>query len=362
MKAVLLLLLMLAGSSVCATTQSDADLLFEWAEGKYPQYFAPSKQISKTTDIWYYRYYPATGNYMGVNTTTLDAYVSGPVWGGQLRVGTLQALLSSAGLGSASCPTTSGTPMSPGPYDHQLLVATSTDGLTFTTDGVSLLEHASAPDAVVGPDGAIWVYYVNGVPGQHAIYVAKKDGNLLKPYDCVRIDGVVDSKAVDADVLRLSDGSYRMFYNPLVSPTSTAEEGIYMADSTDGIQFKNKTRLLQKAGALNPSGVQLANGSWLLTFTDEIRTYIAQSADGKNFTITLDFTPGVPELIYLAERNEVRLYNAEKSGLSVRSSTDGGATWTQLNASGSSFQDPSVLRTSPTAWSIYYRKDTKAIK
>jgi len=273
--------------------------------------------------------------------------------------------MASAGLSNAdvSCPLQSDEPpISPGPYDHRLHVATSSDGLNFSSDGTVLLEHASAPDAVLGSDDSTWVYYVNGTPGQHAIFIAKAmNGGVLQSFDCVRIDGEVDMTAVDPDVVRLSDGSYRLFFNPLVSPNPSAEEGIYTALSSDGINFENKVKVYQQAGALNPSGIQLNDGSWLLTFTDETRTYIASSIDGNNFTVIKDFDPGIPELVYLSELNEIRLYNAETRGLIVRSSLDGGLNWTELSASASGVQDPSLLRQTPSSWLLYYRSSEQEV-
>lgn len=360
--------------TVFADTLSDSDLLFDWAESQYPQYFSPAGQNSQTFQVWYYRYYPDTDIYLGVNTVELDVNVLGDVFGGMKRVDTLEAMMVQARINSATdenpenmtsvsepCPSvTNEAPQSPGPYDHNLGVATSSDGITFSGEKVSLLERASAPDSVVGPDGKVWVYYVNGTPGQHAIFIAKvqDDGSVL-PFDCLRIDNKVDKEAVDPDVLRLSDGSYQLFFNPLVSPSGSEHEGIYIATSTDGIHFENKKQIIQQRSALNPSGVKLNDGSWLLTYTDETRTYIAKSTDGEQYSITTDFDSGIPELTYLPELDEARLYMAEISGLTLRTSTDGGTNWTQIDVTAPGVQDPSILRLSSDSWYLYYRFETQ---
>jgi len=98
MKKVIFLVLIFISQSVFADTQSDSDKLFDWAETQYSDLFAPASQVSQTSGVWYYRYYPETNNYLGTNTTDLDVHVLGDVFGGQLRIDTLEALMSSAGL------------------------------------------------------------------------------------------------------------------------------------------------------------------------------------------------------------------------------------------------------------------------
>lgn len=259
--------------------------------------------------------------------------------------------------GLDSCPEeTDEEPISPGPYDHVLSVASSSDGINFVGEKPALLQRASAPDAVVGPDGKIWVYYVNGTPGQHAIFISRveEDGSVV-PFNCVKINGEVDMLAVDPDVLRLDDGSYRLFYNPLVQPIASPDEGIYSVTSSDGIHFSNKVQHIQKTGALNPSGIQLSDGNWLLTYTDEVDVFIARSEDGIDYEITHTFDAGIPELAYLSESNEARLYSAELTGLGLYESSDGGANWTRVTTTSPQVQDPSILIKSADEWMLYYR-------
>jgi parallel beta-helix repeat protein len=65
----------------------DATQLMDWAETHYPQFF-PSHQADQIGYGYTYRYYPATGNYLGVSGT--DVAVLGPLSGGNiLKVGTL---------------------------------------------------------------------------------------------------------------------------------------------------------------------------------------------------------------------------------------------------------------------------------
>jgi len=61
-------ILLFLTNSAFAFPSSDADNLFNWAETEFPQYFSTISQQSQTIDEWYYRYYPNTNNYLGVNS------------------------------------------------------------------------------------------------------------------------------------------------------------------------------------------------------------------------------------------------------------------------------------------------------
>ncbi len=265
-------------------------------------------------------------------------------------------------IAAQACPLlTDASVSSPGPYRHRLHVASSSDGTTFQTDGAVLVEHASAPDAVTGPDGKTWVYFVNGNPGQHAIFIARQnDAGSWEAFDCVRFDGAIDETAVDPDVVRLADGRYRMFYNPLVPPNPTVPNPIISSTSSDGIHFvRDAAPAIAVVGALNPTAVQLNDGSWLMALATENKMYVASSADGKTFSVTAEFPPSIPDMAYLPELNEVRLYSAEVSGLKIRSSINGGASWADVIAHAPAAQDPSVLRTSASSWLLFYRSESR---
>ncbi len=77
----------LARQSDDAQRQPDAQTLFDWAERSYPQFF-PSHESNLSSGDITYRWYPATGNYVGVAGT--EVYVLGPVSNNApLRVGSL---------------------------------------------------------------------------------------------------------------------------------------------------------------------------------------------------------------------------------------------------------------------------------
>ncbi|MEN9630667.1 MAG: hypothetical protein RJA10_3895 [Pseudomonadota bacterium] len=63
----------------------DTTVLLDWAEREYPQHF-PGPQANQTSAPYTYRFYPATGNHVGVAGE--DVYILGPVSNQKLtRVG-----------------------------------------------------------------------------------------------------------------------------------------------------------------------------------------------------------------------------------------------------------------------------------
>lgn len=66
-----------------AVRTPDATELFDWAEKTYSQFF-PGHQFNQSFDTFTYRYYPATGNYVGLSGTTIS--VLGPISGGSILV------------------------------------------------------------------------------------------------------------------------------------------------------------------------------------------------------------------------------------------------------------------------------------
>jgi imidazolonepropionase-like amidohydrolase len=56
---------------------AEIECLFNWAEGKYPDLFAPSGSPTTDSSDYSYRYYSATKAYMGVSTADKDVYYMG---------------------------------------------------------------------------------------------------------------------------------------------------------------------------------------------------------------------------------------------------------------------------------------------
>ncbi|MBB1489014.1 hypothetical protein [Oceanospirillum sediminis] len=71
----------------------DNETIFNWAEGEYSSFFAPGGQATASDDPWTYRYYSATGTYLGINTAD-EVYVMGGSFGSApVKVGSVSEFL-----------------------------------------------------------------------------------------------------------------------------------------------------------------------------------------------------------------------------------------------------------------------------
>ena len=68
-------------ASVAFPMAPDAGTLMDWAESRYPTFF-PGPQSNASLSPYLYRYYPATGNYLGVAGN--EVFVHGPVSNGTI--------------------------------------------------------------------------------------------------------------------------------------------------------------------------------------------------------------------------------------------------------------------------------------
>ncbi|HFC08967.1 MAG TPA: hypothetical protein ENJ54_03775 [Chloroflexi bacterium] len=243
-------------------------------------------------------------------------------------------------------------------YNHQVYLTTTSDGRTFPEEGKLILEHASVPDLVLGPDGHLWVYFVNGEPGHHGIFAARQtDNGTWETVGCVTLDGQFNGNAVDPNVVRLPDGRFRLVYFQGNFVSQTLQPGdpnpIFSAVSDDGLHFTVEGQLIAIQHATDPTLVQLPDGTWLLAVTVGDQTVFARSDDGSHFT---EFgepvrDKGIPELAVFPD-GSVGLYLAH-----MYRSTDGGRTWQRLDdvqvpGSGS---DPSLTALPEGGYAFAYK-------
>lgn len=252
-----------------------------------------------------------------------------------------------------------------GPYYHQIFRGTSTDGFSFEDESVLLLDHASVPDAIVGQDGKRSIYYINGMPGRHGIWIAREqsDGTFVTE-DCVRIDGEFNANAVDPDVLWLPTGEMRLFYfeGNFVGSAGPMEEAhpFYAATSSDGIHFEVDGLALEVEEATDPSVVQLNDGTWLMAISQGSQTLFAASTLGLEYQLTGAVVEGgVPELALLDD-GSLRCF-VTGNGIESHRSTDNGATWTKESGTrlsgptGQVTADPSLIKLSDGTFELYYK-------
>lgn len=242
-------------------------------------------------------------------------------------------------------------------YYHQVHYSLSNDGYTFTGDEGLIIDHASVPEGVIGPNGRLRIYYINGEPGKHGLFVYEQseDGQWAL-LDCVKIDGEFNGDAVDPDIVQLPDGTYRLFFfkgNFVTSPSpdQDATHPIYCASSEDGIDFTTEQLAIAVEGVTDPTVTRLSDGSWLMAMAQEDKTLLAASTDGINFELTgVEVTvQGIPELA-TTEDGRVRLYLSDSL-----ISSDGGLTWEVEPERFVPGPDPSLVSMPDGTYMMFYK-------
>jgi hypothetical protein len=245
---------------------------------------------------------------------------------------------------------------------HRIQWSRSRDPRRFPGQPDVLLEHASVPDGVRRSDGETWVYYVNGNPGQHSVFIARLEGETLVPFDCVRLDGEIVGDAVDPDIVELPDGRFRLFYflgwftpenRP---PPGGAPHPFFSAISDDGIHFTVEREVLSLDNeGTDPTAVRLASGRWLLAVVANDRVVLSSSEDGENFEFSeQEFPQGIPELASFPDEGLVRLYIGGRDR-QVWQSDDEGISWTRDAEGMMPGPDPSVVPDGEGGWIMFYK-------
>ncbi|MCA9988268.1 MAG: exo-alpha-sialidase, partial [Anaerolineales bacterium] len=240
---------------------------------------------------------------------------------------------------------------------HQMYRAYSNDGLHFEDEGQLLVDEASVPDGVIGPDGALWLYFVNGIPGQHGIFAARETvEGTFATIDCISLDGAFEGNAVDPDLMRLPDGRFRLFYFLGAFVGERRPEALhtfYSAISEDGLNFTIEGPIFEYEAITDPSVAQLPNGEWLLAAARPGAggALLARSSDGQSFTFQQEMgVDGIPELAVMPD-GTVRLYLAQSY-----LSTDNGHTWIAETAGWIPSPDPSLVQLAPDSFVMFYKR------
>src|SRR3989344_2575609 len=147
----------------------------------------------------------------------------------------------------------------PGQSIHKIYSAISSDGLTFTKEGLRIDSEqtddrgwASVPEAFRLSDGRVRLYYVSDsvVSGHGIVSAISSDGFTFTKED-TKLTGYVDPS-----ITTLPDGRY------LLLAPSMAGGGIYRFVSNDGIHFEDPQIVLAESGAIDPAIVMLDEQSY----------------------------------------------------------------------------------------------------
>ena len=181
-------------------------------------------------------------------------------------------------------------------------VYSSKDGTTWAeVPGASTPSPAFDPSVIAMPDGTYRMYFVSksgtapGCRGKQLKYATSTDLVRWTTQSPVLLD---DLGCGVPNVVRASDSDYRLYY---VRGGSGIEHGTYMATSPDGLTWTPRDGILTPKDFVDPSVVQLPNGSWLMLTADFPPTqppppgflqklYAGTSSDG----FTWDFDAATP--------------------------------------------------------------------
>jgi hypothetical protein len=170
---------------------------------------------------------------------------------------------------------------------HRVHSAASNDGVTWKDEGKRFESlnapcngWTSVPDAVVMTDGRVRLYFTCNRDTNETRSAISTDGLNFTLDDGVRLP-----KAVDADVMRMPDGTYRMFFatapnrSQVVPPTA-----IYTAISKDGLAWTIEGEVAKASDfkvitTADPSGVLMKDG--------KLRVYIGvEGQQGMSSVVT----------------------------------------------------------------------------
>jgi hypothetical protein len=249
--------------------------------------------------------------------------------------------------------------------------ASSPDGLTWTHDGIVLLEHASVPCAVAMPDGRIRIYYVDANQQPETTNVAEStDGGASFTPLGLTITNMTAFKALDPCVVTLNSGRYRLFYYGSAQNVDQAgEHHVYSAISDDGVSFEAEGEALAYNGLVDPDVFKAGAKKWYMfvfSLTDGT-TVVASSKNGRKFTYKQALglpNWGTTKPVKLSD-GTFRLYAFDqRTGKTFSSftSTDG-LNWTQeagvrLTApEGKKMTDPFVIQLPDGSWKMYFKME-----
>ncbi|MBA4379515.1 MAG: hypothetical protein C0393_02315, partial [Anaerolinea sp.] len=249
---------------------------------------------------------------------------------------------------------------SSGPYAHQVMFATSADGLTWQVSEEIIRDHGSVPEIIRLADGTLLIYFVDGSADDTRAIRQSASGSWEEATFTLNNRPTV--KAWDPDAVLLPDGSVRLFY--FGPGNMNAPHTIYSAISQDGLTFEAEAgERITVNNVTDPSVVILPDGTWLMALSRGPETLLASSAAGETFTETgvIVTLGGVPELTVLPD-NTLRLYVTGQGGILSLLSTDNGQTWKEEEGvrvhapQGNVAADPSVIRLEDGSWMMVWKR------
>ncbi|MEO0084553.1 MAG: hypothetical protein ABIJ94_02360, partial [candidate division WOR-3 bacterium] len=123
------------------------------------------------------------------------------------------------------------------PLQNRILIARSYDGLNFQKLNLVFCDSADVPDAIIGPSGAVYVYYQGLItPWIDGIKVAISDNGIdgWQHFQVNIPNTNWPGKPCDPDVVMFGD-TFRLYFTG--DPINDGKPETYSAVSLDGINF-----------------------------------------------------------------------------------------------------------------------------
>lgn len=277
-----------------------------------------------------------------------------------------------------------------GPWIQDVRIARSSDGLRFVEiPHTQAVRSAGVPEAVLGRDGRIYLYTVDGdldrarklaasgsswfsahgLVGHGALRLAVSDDGLsFQDVEEFGIVGGVRGMLVDPDVVALPDGRWRMYYVGVPVPELVdeatwqpgAKHHVFSAISSDLVRWEQEGLVVHGPYADPTVHCQADGRCLMLSFGIDHAT---STDGGRSFDFLGEWGASgfAPELVALADGRLRVFWNDSAKGATIRSriSADGGLSWTEEE--GQRLVDlygeaPTVVQLADGSWLMYYHR------
>ena len=267
-----------------------------------------------------------------------------------------------------------------GPWNTRILIATSTDGLTWTRTNTILSDQADVPDAILDSSEKLFVYYITWAKEvRNKIVVAiSEDSGKTWSYKKTSVDTQSSwASPVDPDVVLLEDGIIRMYFTS--DPNDGSGPRTYSATSSDGVTFTmdSGTRFAKSGSmVLDPTVLKIGETwNYYAGGISQDKNYHATSTDGITFTEQnyISFSDGFKMGNGIKKADGKYWYYGFEGGMPTVSfhpsikaveSTDG-VTWTSIDNSKFSVdtsggletdfvKDPAIVQVADGTYLLFY--------
>jgi hypothetical protein len=221
-----------------------------------------------------------------------------------------------------------------GPFYHQLLKASSKDGLTFVKEGKVVFDKASVPDIVRLPNGRLIIYAVDGARrSRSGLMVAISDDNgMTWQQGSLQMTDTGILGGADPEVVLLSDGRLRLYtiFFPMKPQAGiidpTARNQVLSAVSTDGINFQRENGVRFEHAQITDPDVVKIRDRWFMYLSQGPRLIAVSSADGLTFQLegTVREKGSVSNTVPLGDNHWRQFYCAD-GGIQSALTSDGRA-------------------------------------